>query len=74
MSRKLDVMLLSGTGFSLCVCQLGKSPMDSKQRSNPDSPGFEAIDPWKSEYLAVKRALVEHPDSYEWLFIKSITG
>ncbi len=22
----------------------------------------------------VKRALVEHPDSYEWLFIKGITG
>ncbi len=22
----------------------------------------------------VKRALVEHPDSYEWLFIKSVTG
>ncbi len=43
MSRKLDVMLLSGTGFSLCVCQLGKRLMDSKQRSNPDSLGFEAI-------------------------------
>jgi hypothetical protein len=51
-----------------------ESPIDSKQRSNPDSLGFEAIDPWKSEYLAVKRALVAHPDSYEWLFIKSITG
>jgi len=22
----------------------------------------------------VKRALVEHPDSYEWRFVKSITG
>jgi hypothetical protein len=22
----------------------------------------------------VKRALVEHPDSYQWLFIKRITG
>jgi hypothetical protein len=31
----------------------------------------------KLEYIRqnpVKRALVEHPDSYEWRFIKSITG
>jgi hypothetical protein len=31
----------------------------------------------EGEYIRqnpVKRALVEHPDSYEWLFIKSITG
>ena len=55
MSRKLDVLLLSDTGFSLCVRQLGKSTIDIRQ--NP-----------------VKRALVEHPDSYEWLFIRSITG
>ena len=47
MSRKLDAMLLSGTGFSLCFLRLGK---------------------------ARKKALVEHPDSYEWLFIKSTTG
>jgi len=47
MSQKLDAMLLSGTGFSLCFCSLGEP---------------------------VKRALVEHPDSYEWLFTKSITG
>ena len=40
MSRKLDTMLLSGTGFNLCAWRLGKSPMDSKQRSNPDSVGF----------------------------------
>ncbi len=29
--------------------------MSSKQPSNPDSGGFEAIDPWKSEYLVVRR-------------------
>jgi hypothetical protein len=34
--------------------------MDSKQRSNPDSLGFEAIDPWKSEYLAVRRRNLLH--------------
>jgi hypothetical protein len=33
--------------------------MDIKQPSNPDSLGFEAIDPWKSEYLAGRP--VEHP-------------
>ncbi len=45
-------MLLSGTGFSLCVCHLGKSLMDIRQ--NP-----------------VKRALVEHPDSYQWLLSRA---
>jgi hypothetical protein len=36
--------------------------------------------PWianKLEYIRqnpVKRALVEHPDNYEWQFTKSITG
>jgi hypothetical protein len=57
MSRKLDAMLLSGTGFSLCICRHGAELEGEYIRQNP-----------------VKRALVEHPDSYEWLFIKSITG
>jgi REP-associated tyrosine transposase len=34
--------------------------MDSKQRSNPDSLGFEATDPWKSEHLAVRRRNLPH--------------
>jgi REP element-mobilizing transposase RayT len=34
--------------------------VDSKQRSNPDSLGFEAIDPWKSKHLAVRRRNLPH--------------
>ena len=60
MSRKLDASLLGGTGFSLCVCQHGKSPVESNQPPNPDSLGFEAIDPWKSECLAVRRRNLPH--------------
>ncbi len=50
-------MLLSGTGFSLCICRHGAELEGEYIRQNP-----------------VKRALVEHPDSYEWRFIKSVTG
>ncbi len=57
MSRKLEAMFLSGTGFSLCVCLHGGEEKLKYIRQN-----------------AVKRALVEHPDSYKWLFFKSITG
>jgi hypothetical protein len=54
-----EVTLLSGTGFSLCVCRHGAELEEKGEyiRQNP-----------------VKRALVEHPDSYAWLFTKSITG
>ena len=34
--------------------------MSSKQPSNPNSGGFEAIDPWKSEYLDVRRRNLPH--------------
>ncbi len=34
--------------------------MSSKQPSSPDSGGFEAIDPWKSEYLVVRRCNLPH--------------
>src|SRR5229473_6912549 len=42
------------------VCQPGNGAMSSKQPSNPDSGGFEAIDPWKSEYLVVRRRNLPH--------------
>jgi len=82
--------------------------MSSKPASNPDTGGFEPIDPWKSQYLMLKsegsvwsdesfdhiirhaeglaekleyvrqnpvtRGLIDHPDRYSWLFIKSITS
>ncbi len=34
--------------------------MSSKQASNPDSDGFEPIEPWKSEYLIVRRRNLPH--------------
>jgi hypothetical protein len=37
-----------------------ESPVDSKQRPDPDPFGFEAIDPWKSENLTVRRRSLPH--------------
>ena len=34
--------------------------MSSKPPSNPDMGGFEPIDPWKSQYLAVRRRNLPH--------------
>jgi len=50
----------------------------SKRPSDGASGGFEPVDPWKSEYLSSRGRnlphLADHPDRYDWLFIKSITG
>ena len=78
MSRKLDAMLLSGTGFSLCVWRwprlqpVSLEVAQASARESEGGTGFSLC--FCSLGRPVKRALVEHPDSYEWLFTKSITG
>jgi hypothetical protein len=42
------------------VCHPGKGAMSIKQPPSPDSRGFEPIEPWKSEYLVVRRRNLPH--------------
>ncbi|MBV8771029.1 MAG: transposase [Deltaproteobacteria bacterium] len=34
--------------------------MGDKQSSNPDAHGFEPVDPWKSQYLGIRRRNLPH--------------